>query len=87
LERWEQRGVPWTRGVKISVSFSCPSELLTKIEQYKLEERANMSKAICQLVRLGLVYSQLLLEQAAIKAEEKAKPRKKKKGKPNTPSK
>lgn len=87
MERWAERGVPWTRGMKISVSFSCPSELLTKMEQAHLEDRGSLSATICQLVRLGIVYRTLLAEQAAIKAKETAKPPKKKKGKPKTPSK
>jgi len=80
-------GIPWSRGVKISVSFSCASELLTKIEEFKQIERMNLSQCVSRLVTLGLVYSQLLEEQAASKARETKQTATKKKGKRKTPSK
>lgn len=78
---------PWMRGIRISVSFSCPSELLTKIEEKRADWRTNLSKTVAKLIMYGLVYVQVLQEQQAIDAKETKKPRKKKKAKPKTSSK
>lgn len=54
---------PMMRGYKISVSFSCPSELLDGIREYQGITRYNLSQAVCKLVRLGYTYSKLLAQQ------------------------
>ncbi len=75
------------RGMKITVSFSCPSGLLHAIEEFRMIEFLNTSKAIVKLIRLGITYRLLLAEQKRLKQEESAKPKRKKKVKPKTHSK
>lgn len=81
------RKLPYDRGMRISCSFSCPEEMYGAIIDFQKQERYNFSRTIQQLIRMGLVYKQLLEEQAVIEAAEKAKAPKKKKAKPKTPSK
>lgn len=75
------------RGMKITVSFSCPSAMLQAIEEYRMLNYFNTSKAITKLVRLGITYTQLLQEQKRLNEEEKVASAKKKKAKRKTPSK
>lgn len=53
------------RGYKISVSFSCPGNLLAAISDYAAEERMNLSQAMVRLTRLGITYLLVLQEQRA----------------------
>lgn len=79
--------VPFDRGIRLSVSFSCPEEMFGAITDVRQEERCNMSQAIQHLIRMGLVYKKMLQEQREFKAKESAKRPTKKKPKPKTPSK
>lgn len=78
--------IPYARGYKISVSFSCPSEMLSAISETRLERRGNQSDAIQYLIRMGLIYLKVLeaqrLEQEEAPPEEPktTKRTKKKKG-------
>lgn len=75
------------RGYRISISVSMPSEMHTKVSEFRQENRMNQSEAICRLIRLGLTYTLLLEEQKTLdEVKPKVKP-KKKKTKPKTPSK
>jgi hypothetical protein len=78
---------PLMRGMKISVSFSCPSELLFVIEEFRKAKRMNNSQAITRLTRLGITYLKLLEEQAALRKAESIVSPEKKKPKPKTSSK
>lgn len=75
------------RGMKITLSFSCPSAMLQAVEEYRMLNFLNTSQAVTKLIRLGITYTQLLAEQRRLKEAEKVVKPKKKKPKRKTPSK
>lgn len=87
MEVKEKLSDPMLRGYRISVSFSCPGEMYSEIQTYRIGNRWNMSQAITRLIRLGMTYTKLLQQQEAMKQSKLVESAKKKKRKRKTPSK